>query len=361
VNLSARSCVGLVCLLAACGSEARAPRARPPEAQTAGVCEPVAPSLIVAVDSGVNLAVDSTGGVNVTFRDDGGNLVHATRTASEWEMTPIAHVGNGGSDIVADPTGGLHIVYYNSDTYSLEHATNVSGTWSAEVVDTGYASSISLGLGPDGSVHLMYFADSMITYASNAGGTWSATPLEHAQYTSCMSLAVDSTGAAHVVFSPGWSDHIRYVTNAGSTWHGTDITDPGGFGDGNGCSLALDGNDAVHISYIQWRQEGRDLWYATNALGQWSNRRIYDGVLLTETSLALDDDGAAYIGYFDFRAGHLGYVTNASGSFASTIVQPGEGKQGVLGLGRYGAIHVAYWDISDATIHYTTLCPEGAE
>ena len=127
------------------------------------------------------------------------------------------------------------------------------------------------------------------------------------------SLRVDADGRAHVAYG---KDHLYYAWHDGLTWH-KETVDPSAYV-GSSASLALDSSGKAHISYSDWANS--DLKYAHQETGRWITETIESsGAVGLQTSLALDMNNHPHIAYStsdspeDFR-GDLRYAYRRSGA-----------------------------------------------
>jgi hypothetical protein len=136
-------------------------------------------------------------------------------------LTESSDVGQF-SSIALDSSDNPHISYYkriSSDQGDLKYATKASGSWVTEWVD-GLTTEDKLG-----------------------------------RYTS---IALDSSGYAHISYYDATNGDLKYATNASGSW----VTEPVDWGGdvGQHTSIALDSSGYAHISY--WDVSNGDLKYA---------------------------------------------------------------------------------------------------
>ncbi|MGC9399616.1 MAG: hypothetical protein ACP5HM_10835 [Anaerolineae bacterium] len=168
-------------------------------------------------------------------------------------------------------------------------------------------------------------------------------------------LAVDSTGKAHVVYER--DGDIYYATNAGGSWATTAIATSAD--DAYRPAIAVDGSDHAHVAYFSGAPPTLDLYYATNAGGSWATELAGD-VAMPATwnlhlGLALDSAGQPYIVYHAYNSSEReheieiryressrgatpqgGWVTLPVTDNAADDMYPS------IALDGTGAIHVAY-------------------
>ncbi|MCK5799661.1 MAG: hypothetical protein KAI47_20865 [Deltaproteobacteria bacterium] len=136
------------------------------------------------------------------------------------------------------PDGTMHFVYYNNAHPRIEHADNMSGTWSATVVDADHIESYrsSMDLDANGAVHIVYFASvgsgDVLRYATNKTGNWKKEPVVDATSFCDPSITVAKDGTPHISYckydmggpSSGRAAVHYGVRNADGTWS-TEVID----------------------------------------------------------------------------------------------------------------------------------------
>jgi len=209
---------------------------------------------------------------------------------------------------------------------------------------------VDLALDGD-QAHLAYFGEGYILkYATNATGEWVAEIIDNDGLTGTWpEIALDSNGHAHIIYVNYAVSRLRYATNASGAWV-TSIIDDSGTTQGS-TDIAVDGDDNLHICY---KKDGQ-LYYSTNATGQWQSEVADDSSQYSTflASIALDDDGHAYIGY-NIDSSQLWYTTNAGGAWEATLVDriegAGQNPQMVLHDGALEFVYTAMGALVHATI-----------
>ena len=165
-------------------------------------------------------------------------------------------------------------------TYSnkvLGLSVRSSSSWTHTILennsDTGYYPSVAID--DSGALHISYLdnTNETLKYATNKSGSWVFSTLDNAKYTSSDSsntdLQIDSKGDIHIIYRVEVSSisAINHTTNAGGSWVSTTVTNTAK--NSLWPSLALDGNDFVHISaYVA--SGDKNLAYITNSKGSWT-------------------------------------------------------------------------------------------
>jgi parallel beta-helix repeat protein len=293
----------------------------------------------------------------------GDRLYHGYFDGAQWhfEVVDNSPVGQNAS-IAIDSNGKSHISYQDGTNYDLKYATDASGAWVTETVDsagsTGGYSSIALD--SNNRVHISYldWTNHYLKYATNTSGSWTASSLTGmGQYGFYTSLAVDSNDKVHIScqFKASGAYALLYVTNASGTW-ATSTVDSSviqSVGDYN--SIAVDSYDSAHISYSSGSDSGvYAVKYATNASGSWVRYMIDSyGVPVGMTSIAVDPLGKVHFSYVD-AGGELRYATDASGAWSTmtldgTVVNIWSTS---MTVDAGNNIHVIYYDNESHDISY---------
>ena len=179
------------------------------------------------------------------------------------EQTIIATNESEGlyTDLKVDELGKYHIAYYNSSVRALVYATNISGQWATEVVD----SSADVGISPsivvhsDQSVSIAYYdaTNTDLKYAENSSGAWISETLDNDKNTGQYpSMQIGPDGLLHIAYYYSSGSQVRYIKQTDAGWDTYEVVD--GFLDqmGNyGISLDVDRLGRVHISYYNTGDE----------------------------------------------------------------------------------------------------------
>lgn len=168
----------------------------------------------------------------------------------------------------------------------------------------------------------------------------------------CPSLALDSTGAAHISYwAKNVGNDLRYASwdDDFGEW-GSEVVDDSPEV-GQYTSLAFDSQDRPRISY--WDQANADLKYAAWTGTAWAIQTVdSEGSVGSEyTSLQLDAAGRPHISYYDATNGDLKYAYWLPGTEAwgTSVVDTG-GEGGNVGtysslrMDSTGNPHISYYD-----------------
>lgn len=175
----------------------------------------------IAYEFNVSLAIDPNGNPAISYYNDGaGELWFASFDGSSWSTELVTAEGDPGrfSSLVFDADGRPHISFYNPTSASsgtVGYAVKDGGSWTVE--DLGTLDDVSLG---------------MVGARRNSA------------------IALDSTGAPHVMFSD--ESGIWYASRGDGGWDVQQIADASaGNALGQLVSFRLDSSDTPHLTYFE--------------------------------------------------------------------------------------------------------------
>jgi hypothetical protein len=347
--------------------------------------------------------------VNITVNDEAPDISYSPDwfvLTNNTAMSPTATPTNSGGAVpstVIDSTGSVgfytsiaidsngykHISYYEQSNHDLKYATDKTGSWVNISVDTtgivGYYTSIAID--SNDAVHISYYdtTNSDIKYATCSSGCTTASNWDdvsvdttgsgaaHGDYTS---IAIDSNDAVHISYYDGNNDDLKYATcssacTTASNWDDVSVDTTGIVG--RSSSIAIDSNDAVHISYYDGTNG--DLKYATcasscSSASSWTTTSVdTTGIVGTYTSIAIDSNDAVHISYYDLGLSHsnsdLKYATCSSAcTTASNWDDVSVDTTGIVGLfpsiaiDSNDVVHISHWDGTNKDLKFAT-CSSG--
>ena len=198
-------------------------------------------------------------------------------------------------------------------------ANNSGGSSSATVNITVNDEAPDISYSPDWFVLTNNTAMSPTATPTNSGGAIPSGILDSVgdvgEYSS---IAIDSYGFKHISYFDDTNDDLKYATDQTGSWVTTSV-DATWHSVGKYSSIAIDSNDGVHISYYD--DTNRNLKYATcsSACSIASNWDTVTAHAMSFrdvgwfTSIAIDSNDAIHISYFDNQADNLNYATCSSG------------------------------------------------
>jgi hypothetical protein len=246
----------------------------------------------------------------------------------------------GNASMAADSSGRLHIAF--GSWQGLRYATNASGSWKVTPIAADGA-DVSLAVDGAGAAHVSYsrFAkpwEYEIVYATYRAGAWTLSIIDTLEGASAVemptSLALDSSGRAHLAYTVSNKAELRYATNAAGAWKVVVLAEKVG---GTNAALTVDRSGGVHISYA-----GQGLQYATNVSGSWKTETIDPAAGLPSSSLAADSAGTIHISYETYSTITQRYATNVSGAWSIELIDLQEGGSSAIAVSEGGKVHTSF-------------------
>jgi hypothetical protein len=252
-------------------------------------------------------------------------------------------------------------------TYTI-HANNSGGSVNATVNITINDEAPDIEYSPDWFVLTNNTAMSPTATPTNAGGAIPSTVIDSTGYVGqYTSIAIDSNGYKHIAYGDGTNCHLMYATDKTGTWVNISVDTTG-----NACShiaIAIDSNDAVHISYLDGIN--KDLRYATcssdcTTASNWDDVSVdTSGSVGAFPSIAIDSNDAVHISYHDYSNHDLKYATCSSGcttasnwDVVSVDTTGTVGQYNSIAIDSNDAVHISYHDVSNNDLKYAT-CSSG--
>lgn len=211
------------------------------------------------VDTAVGLhaavAVDSSGYAHLAY--DSESLVttgvsHATNTAGSWVVTRMVGFSDGNitdTDIAVDSSGYVHIALaVQGLTCYVYYYTNQGGDWSEQIVANGCNGGVSLAIDLSGHIHIAYSDRFGLMHATNSSGTWQSQQLDSFSWIGGkgVGLAIDTSDRLHIAYQDNNRD-LKYATNFSGSWMRYYIEAQGDVG--NSPSISVDAAGRVRIVY----------------------------------------------------------------------------------------------------------------
>jgi hypothetical protein len=309
-----------------------------------------------------SIAVDSSNNVHIGYYDETNHdLRYATNASGSWVIQTVDSAGYVGHDIsiAVDSNNKVHISYYNDVSGDLKYVTNSTGSWVIQAIDKAVYVGVynSIAVDSNNKVHISYHdaTNYDLKYATVVSGSWVTQTIDNEGF-GYTSIAEDSNNNVHISYTGYYTD-LKYATNASGSWV-TQTIDSAGY-TGTFTSIAVDSDNKVHISYGDWNNgwNNFDLKYATNATGSWAIQTIDSvGDVGKFNSIAVDSNKMVHISYHDATNGDLKYATNASGSWViQTIDSAGDvGGYNSIAVDSSNKVHISYCDWNNGDLKYAT-------
>jgi len=240
-----------------------------------------------------SLALDSAGHPHMSYLawlpTSRQTLRYGSSDGSSWTFETVDNTGTYAGNfnsLALDSNGWPHIsyLYEAGGSRHLRYAAwdGVALAWDITTVHTGGHVGLGTSLALDSSdyPHISYadVANENLMYAwwdpalNGGAGDWDMTPVDStgdAQwYNAATSLALDSSGSAHISYYNQTNQELRYAVGSGWSWDIQTVDSSGPYVYQN-LSLALDSSGFAHISYYDGTND--DLKYANNTpeVGTW--------------------------------------------------------------------------------------------
>lgn len=264
------------------------------------------------------------------------------------------------------PTGDREIFYVNKTESGFSAPVNVS-------VNTLFDSMVSMAIDSQGYVHLVWesdVGDIEIFYANNVGGSWSSplnltsNDINDEQPT----VAIDSQGKVHIAWemeddSPSHDEEIGYATNAGGSWVITNVTQNDI--DDYLVSIGIDGSDSVHLAFSRYNSTSgnRGAFYVSKTGTGWGTAVNISATneYVSFLSVAVDGEDGVHVAFsqYDGTDREIYYVNNTAGAWGTPVnvtrnASPTDDYRPNMVIGRWGYAHIVYYEfeIGDFDVFY---------
>jgi len=167
------------------------------------------------------LGVDSTGAAHVAYPGEfpGYGLRYATNRGGSWAVSTIDPGNITRLALAVDANDKAHIAYTNNIA-ELKYATDVTGAWATEVLeDAGGPNHPAIALDAGGKVYVSYVDGEYggeLRYTTNAAGSWRLVKIDAADSdfggsATDTAVAVDAQGKLHITYYRDGG--LTYATN----------------------------------------------------------------------------------------------------------------------------------------------------
>jgi len=145
-------------------------------------------------------------------------LGHGANRSGAWVMEGLGiYLTQDLPALAVDARGKAHIAYETTSAPGLHYATNASGGWAMERVDTQDGGPPAIALDAEGRPHLFYLEPGgRYIHLTKVEGSWQRTEVALGQ-PSATALRMDAAGTLHAVFRDSDST-LSHASNAGGSW-----------------------------------------------------------------------------------------------------------------------------------------------
>lgn len=301
-----------------------------------------------------SLALDGAGRPHISYFDSSNyDLKYAWYDGGNWRIETVDSEGNVGqyTSLAMDTADRPHISYYDSVNYDLKYAWYDGANWQIETVDSEGSVGIytSLALDGTGQPHISYYdtTNNDLKYAWSDGANWHIETVDNGDVGGHTSLALDEAGYPHISYCDSYPNYdLKYAWYDGGSWQIETVDSERGAG--LYTSLVLDRANRPHISYSQrgfcvMRPCLFYLKYAWHNEVSWQIKTVdHSGI---NASLALDGAERPHISYVGWHNYNLQYARHNGISWQIEILD-NEGNVGSntsLVLDEADRPHISYY------------------
>ena len=202
------------------------------------------------------LAIDSAGNAHIAYDSieptTPGVASYATNASGSWVVTRLVGFSNASiadTDIAVDGSGYAHIALATQGVGCyVYYFTNQSGSWVEQIVASDCNGGVSLAIDSGGYMHIAYSAPLGLMHATNRSGSWQSEQLDSYSWIGGkgVGLALDAANRLHIAYQDNNQD-LKYATNVGGTWRRYYIESSGDVG--YYPSISVDTAGRVRIAY----------------------------------------------------------------------------------------------------------------
>lgn len=304
--------------------------------------------------------VDPSGFIHISYFDSSLSvLMYATNADGSWKTTQIAGANNGMySSIASDSSGTIHLAYYDSANNKLNYIFKTSGSWSSPtIVDSG-GKYVSLAVEPLGNVHMAYQDSNgqKVMYAERMGGIWSAPIVIDSTGISGqgISIGVDNNGKNYVSYYESVNSQLRFASNANGIWGNEQIAGTGLVAPFTALSM---NNVSGKVMVVYYDQTHQLLKSIEGSAGSWSAPVDVDAVIgAPYSAITMDSNLDMNLAYYDKANATLKYAKYAAGAWTTYVVDSSVYSNGVcsIDMDSYNKVHVAYMSASSHLMYVTS-------
>ncbi len=321
------------------------------------------------------LALDSDGTPAVAWvhEDLAGFLAYAS-AAGGWAVETITEgYFYGPIGLAFDPADGPHVVWHDhqdrtvrEDKGDLVHAVRSGTGWEiGPALDDGHDGwDSTVAIGSDGIVRAagvdpaQFGRQEGVEYYELGPAGWQVEAIGSgpAEYEWNVSLALDAGGEPALTWFDPASQDLRFAQRVEGIWSIETVASDGDVG--RFSSLAFDRDGRPHVSFIRFvSPDQSDVLYASRGSDGWQVQEVTKLFALfvdhvgarRSTAVAIAPDGSPVVAYTDQAV--LGLATPAEGGSweRETVLQAGEQALGQLvsmAIGADGTLHLATYRVT---------------
>jgi hypothetical protein len=303
-----------------------------------------------------SLAVDAAGGVHVVYGTEAGLRYGYKAPGADWVFEPLAAGMADTVHIALETSGVVHVTWFEFSSGLHYARRDGNAQWSQQSVTPlvdGAGYNHALAIDATGAAHILYSSNTQTSYARGGGGGSFVIEKLDDTMGSPTDIKVDAGGTVHAVYSPcgspcGSGYPLTYAHKAPAGPWQRETVDMHNMAE---AVLALAGDD-VYAAFYLFATSDDELRFATRHGGSWAVEHVDAKSYSTggELSLAVDGGGGAHLLYFDQDRGdlHHGYRSKAGTWSLETLDMFGvAGEVSALALAPDGALHATYYGCTD--------------
>ncbi len=220
--------------------------------------------------------------------------------------------------------GGVRRVSYVVRNGDMWEATNVTED---AALPRPFSERSALALDADDDPHALFAIGDGTLHYLWFDGTWQAIPIGDSDVGNLFThfdIAIDSSGAAHVVWFDRTTLALRYGAYNGSTFD-IETVDTPEVDDQNGeyARIAIAADDTIHISYLAIVSDTAVLRHASGTAGSWTTEDVPGEGKGVHGSMLIDSTGNLHIvstGLVSSRADGLYWSRHDGSSWSETML-----------------------------------------
>jgi len=193
------------------------------------------------------VAVDTNDKVHIVYlASTHPRIRYATNTSGSWTTTAVDVLSTMGwcPSIAIDAEDHAHVAFGDPSTAVLRYAHNFGGGFAATTVDTQFLCiDTAIAVDSDGDVHISY-VDGEARYATNESGSWNTELIDSGG--ECTDLALNSSEEPVITW---YWENVVLARRIEGEWIMVHV-DHSGEDVGKEHSLAIDGTGGLHVLYV---------------------------------------------------------------------------------------------------------------